>query len=83
MTRHGEVVDRIVATPASHLPDQALRDEAMAIGRQIRRLEAARAARVREIELRGCQVDEAAGTVASWLQARSNIGKHDALVAAG
>src|SRR5688500_1740498 len=79
LERTVEVVDSMLSADVSALPDQVLRDEAIAIGVQIRRLEAARAARVREIELRSAHVDEAAGTVASWLQARSNLSRHAAL----
>ena len=41
MARHGEVVDRIVATPPSLLPDEVLKREILALGVQQRRLAAA------------------------------------------
>jgi len=78
MATHGEVVDRIVATPAAHLPDEVLKHQILAIGVQQRRLAAAEAARVRELELRGSHVDDAAGTVVSWLQAQTTMSRHDA-----
>ncbi len=78
LERLESAVDSAVRSAVADLPDQALHEEALAIGRQIRRLEAARAERVRQIELRASHVDEAAGTVSSWLQARSNLGKHAA-----
>ncbi|HVE63765.1 MAG TPA: DUF222 domain-containing protein [Mycobacteriales bacterium] len=55
-----------------------LRDDVLAIGCQIRRLEGARAARLPEMEVRGSDVDDAAGTVAAWLPARSTVGRHEA-----
>ncbi|HVF19905.1 MAG TPA: DUF222 domain-containing protein [Mycobacteriales bacterium] len=78
LERHVEVVDSIVSADVSVLPDQVLLDGTIELDRQMRRLAAARASWVREIELRGCHVDEAAGTAASWLQARTNMSKHAA-----
>ena len=78
MARHGEVVDRIVTTTPSHLPDEVLKQQILTIGTQLRRLQAAQVTRVRELELRGSHVDDAAGTVAAWLVAQSNTSRHDA-----
>ena len=78
MSRHAEVVDRLVAMPAAHLPDEVLKQQILSLGTQLRRIEAARAARVRELEIRGSHVEDAAGTVASWLQAKSNTSRADA-----
>jgi hypothetical protein len=78
LTRCDEVVSSIVAADVSRLPDRTLGDDVLAIGTLMRRLEAARATRLREMELRDATVADGYGTVPAWLQARSNIGKHAA-----
>ncbi|HVF20986.1 MAG TPA: DUF222 domain-containing protein [Mycobacteriales bacterium] len=75
LERLGSAVDSVLRTAVDDLPDQVLHEATLSIGTQIRRLEAARAAQVREIELRASHTAEAAGTVAAWLQARTTMGK--------
>lgn len=78
MTRLDETVDRVVDADLGSLPDVELGAEILALTTQIRRLEAARARRVREFEVRDAAVAEGCGSAVSWLRARTSIGKHDA-----
>ncbi|HVF19451.1 MAG TPA: DUF222 domain-containing protein, partial [Mycobacteriales bacterium] len=81
LERAVEVVDSIVRVDVAGLPDQVLLDGTLTIDRQIRRLQAARSSWVREAEVRNSHVDQAAGTVAAWLQAKTNISEHAAQTA--
>ena len=78
MSRHAEVVDRLVATDPAQLPDEVLKRRILGVQAQLRRLQATLARDVRELELRGSHVEDAAGTVVSWLQAQSNTSRQDA-----
>lgn len=64
----------------ARLADEVLGEEILVLETQVRRLDAARAARVRAFELRDAAVADGHGSVMAWLQARTNTSRHDAAV---
>lgn len=77
MTRLDETVDRVVGVDVGAVPDSALGRQILLIDRQLRRLEAARAARIREFERRYAAVADGAASAVSWLRARTNSAAGD------
>ncbi len=76
-----ETVDRIVDVDRARLPDDTLGARLLTVQSQIRRLQAVHAMDVREFERRDVAVLDGAGSVTSWLQARSNTSRADAAAA--
>ena len=72
-------VDAVLDTDLAALPDDAVGARILALDTQLRRLEAGRAAAVRDFERRGACVDDGAATPVAWLQAKTNLSRHDAI----
>jgi len=74
-------VDVLLDADPAGLPADLLGQQILTISTQIRRLEAARATRLRAFEWAGGPLADGAGSALGWLQARTNISRHDAAAA--